>query len=95
MLLLSLQEMKMGKRKLPPTRSRKGEQAPPKLGLGKDELNLAEFPLCSIADRVEPGQKTLRFEDRIWDESRGELITRKLTIFDAETPQRLNTSQRY
>jgi len=47
---------------------------------GKDELNLAEFPLCCIADRVKPGQKTLRFEDRTWDEGRGEMITRQLTI---------------
>ena len=47
---------------------------------GKDELNLAEFPLSSIADRHDPDQKTMVFEDRIFDERRGEMITRKLTI---------------
>ena len=47
---------------------------------GKDELNLAEFPLSSISDRLDPDQKTMVFEDRIYDERRGEVITRKLTI---------------
>lgn len=47
---------------------------------GKDELNLAEFPLSSISDRLDPDQKTMIFEDRIYDERRGEVITRKLTI---------------
>ena len=53
---------------------------PPKIIEGKDELNLAEFPLSAIADRLNPDQKTLTFEDRIWDESRGEMVTRQLTI---------------
>ena len=53
---------------------------PPKIIEGKDELNLAEFPLSAIADRLNPEQKTLTFEDRIWDESRGEMVPRKLTI---------------
>jgi hypothetical protein len=47
---------------------------------GKDELNLAEFPLCAIGDRLEPHQKTLVFEDSIWDATRGERIPRQLTI---------------
>lgn len=53
---------------------------PPKINDGKDELNLAEFPLCSIADRLHPDQTTLTFEDRIWDANRGEVVTRQLTI---------------
>jgi hypothetical protein len=55
---------------------------PPVLRLtdGKDELNLAEFPLSAIADRLDPDQKTMVFEDKIFDERRGEVITRKLTI---------------
>jgi hypothetical protein len=53
---------------------------PPKQNDGKDELNLAEFPLCALAHRIRPGQKTVRFEDRVWDESRNETITRQLTI---------------
>lgn len=56
------------------------EFCPPKLSQGKDEMNLAEFPISAIAERVDPDQKTLFFEDRIWDDSRGEMITRKLTV---------------
>ena len=47
---------------------------------GKDELNLAEFPLCALAHRLRPDQKTLRFEDRLWDDRRKQTITRQLTI---------------
>ncbi len=47
---------------------------------GKDEMNLAEFPLCALAHRLRPDQKTLRFEDRLWDEQRKQTITRQLTI---------------
>jgi hypothetical protein len=32
--------------------------------LGRDEMNLAEFPISLLADRVPKGQKTLYFEDR-------------------------------
>ena len=46
----------------------------------KDEMNLAEFPLCSLAHRLRPETKTLRFEDRIWDKSSGEWITRQLLV---------------
>ena len=53
---------------------------PQKNSDGRDELNLAEFPLCALAHRLRPDQKTLRFEDRVWDEGRGETITRQLTI---------------
>lgn len=47
---------------------------------GKDEMNLAEFPLSAIADRLDPGQKTLVFEDRVWDQARGEMVPRQLLI---------------
>ena len=47
---------------------------------GKDELNLAEFPLSSIAYRLDLDQKTMIFEDKIWDANRGEMVTRQLTI---------------
>jgi hypothetical protein len=46
----------------------------------KDELNFAEFPLASLADRVPEGQKKLEFHDTIFDQSIGQHITRKLTI---------------
>ena len=55
-------------------------EAPLRIHDGKDELNLAEFPLCALADRLAPGQKTMVFEDRIWDANRAEMVTRKLTI---------------
>lgn len=47
---------------------------------GRDELNLAEFPLCALSHRLRPDQKTLRFEDRLLDKGRGEWITRQLTV---------------
>ena len=56
------------------------EPMPMKTSDGKDELNLAEFPLCALAHRMRPEQKTLTFEDRVWDERRGETITRQLII---------------
>jgi hypothetical protein len=59
---------------------RRVDEAPLKFQDGKDELNLAEFPLCALADRLAPGQKTMVFEDRIWDANRGEMVTRRLTI---------------
>jgi len=60
--------------------NRQAERVARRSQKGKDELNLAEFPLCCIADRVEPGQKTLRFEDTTWDDSRGEMVTRLLIV---------------
>lgn len=49
-------------------------------GDGRDELNLAEFPLCALAHRVRPEQKTLQFQDRIRDGNCGESVTRQLTV---------------
>ena len=46
----------------------------------KDEMNLAEFPLCALAHRLKPEVKTLRFEDRVLDKGRNEWITRQLTV---------------
>ncbi len=47
---------------------------------GRDELNLAEFPLAAIANRVPDNQKTLVFEDQIFDSGKSEMIKRRLTI---------------
>ena len=47
---------------------------------GRDELNLAEFPICALSHRLRADQKTLRFEDQLFDKQRGEMITRQLTI---------------
>jgi Replication initiator protein A len=48
--------------------------------LGTDELNLAEFPLASLASRIEPGQNTLLFEDTIWDDGANAYVNRSLVI---------------
>src|SRR4051794_14350362 len=40
------------------------EQIEPAPLIGRDEMNLAEFPIALIADRVPAGQKTLYFEDK-------------------------------
>jgi hypothetical protein len=56
------------------------EQVSPHAERFKDELNFAEFPLASLADRVPEDQKTLEFHDTIFDQSIGTHITRKLTI---------------
>ena len=56
------------------------DRLPPRLPDGKDEMNLAEFPLCCISDRAQPDQKTLVFEDKVWDASRNEMVPRQLTI---------------
>ena len=43
-------------------------------------MNLAEFPIALVTDRVPEGEKTIRFQDRIFDERKGQLVTRKLLI---------------
>ena len=47
---------------------------------GRDELNLAEFPIASLSSRPNKARKTLQFEDRIWDKGLGRHVTRNLTI---------------
>lgn len=46
----------------------------------RDELNFAEFPIASVADRIPASQKTLTFADTIFDQSRNARVSRKLTI---------------
>src|SRR4051812_9960866 len=48
--------------------------------LGKDEMNLAEFPITLLTDRVPKGKKSIQYQDRIFDEKTGRQITRRLTI---------------
>ncbi len=45
----------------------------------RDELNLAEFPIAALADRVPDDQLTLVFEDRL-EQRDGPPIVRRLTI---------------
>lgn len=46
----------------------------------RDELNFAEFPLASLSSTLPRGVKTLEFSDQIFDKSRNENVTRRLTI---------------
>ncbi len=46
----------------------------------RDELNFAEFPLASLSSTLPKGVKTLEFSDKIFDKSRNDHVTRKLTI---------------
>src|SRR3954471_6896764 len=56
------------------------EAPPTPLPSGKDEMNFAEFPIALLTDRVPRGQKSIKFEDQIYDERRKKLITRKRVI---------------
>lgn len=47
---------------------------------GRDENNLAEFPLSVLTDRVPDGLKTLEFEDTVRDWQTGQTITRRVCI---------------
>jgi hypothetical protein len=51
---------------------------------GRDELNLAEFPLAALSNRTADGQKTLEFKDTIFDRQAGKLVERKLTVTAAD-----------
>ncbi len=55
-------------------------QPPAEPQYGRDELNLAEFPLAALSSRVSPRMKTLVFQDRIRDQRTGELVARRLTV---------------
>src|SRR5579883_2402128 len=45
----------------------------------KDELNLAEFPIAALTDRVPDGQTTLVFEDKLERRDNAPIV-RRLTI---------------
>ncbi len=47
---------------------------------GRDELNLAEFPITLLSDRVPKGCKTLVFEIEPRDKHTGQGVSRKVTI---------------
>ena len=48
--------------------------------MGRDEMNLAEFPLATLADRAPRGCKTLVFEYPIGDSGHNQPRVRRLTI---------------
>lgn len=43
-------------------------------------MNLAEFPIALLASRPNKALKTIQFEDRTWDKSRGDWVVRRLVI---------------
>ena len=47
---------------------------------GRDEMNLIELPLSSIADRYLDGRKTVVFTDEIFDRDLGQRVKRELAI---------------
>ncbi|MDB6133194.1 MAG: replication initiator protein [Verrucomicrobiales bacterium] len=52
----------------------------PSFSEGRDELNLAEFPITTVGSRSDPSIKTISFEDTTYDKGAGEFITRRLTV---------------
>ena len=50
----------------------------------RDEMNFAEFPISSVSDTIPVGQKTLVFQDRIFDRGKQSQTTRTLTISGSE-----------
>ncbi len=52
--------------------------------LGKDEMNFAEFPIALLTDRVPKGQRSIKFEDQIFDPKRKKKITRRRIIDGSE-----------
>lgn len=48
--------------------------------LGRDEMNLAEFPIALLTDRVPKDQLEAVYQDEIFDERTGRTLARKLTI---------------
>lgn len=63
---------------------RNGREPAGRLDDGRDELNLAEFPVAALADRVPRSQKTLVFQDQVWDKGRHQRVTRRLTVSASE-----------
>ena len=51
---------------------------------GKDELNLAEFPIALVADSAKPGQLTLTFSDTILDNSTRQQVDRSVAVHGTE-----------
>lgn len=51
---------------------------------GKDEMNLAEFPIAVVAESARPGQLTLEFSDTIKDRSTGLPVERRVTVHGTE-----------
>lgn len=51
---------------------------------GRDEMNLAEFPIALLGDRAPRGQCEIEFHDSIFDAKNGREVVRSLTITSPE-----------
>lgn len=51
---------------------------------GRDEMNIAEFPIALLSDRAPRDTKTLEFQDTIRDHHSGQPVTRKLVVQGTE-----------
>ena len=51
---------------------------------GKDELNLAEFPIALLSEKLPEGVRTLQYQDQIFDAGKKRLVKRKLIIEGSE-----------
>lgn len=49
-------------------------------GQGKIEMNICEFPITALSERVPEGVKTLKFHDEIFDDATKLIVRRELTI---------------
>jgi Replication initiator protein A len=47
---------------------------------GRDEMNIAEFPIALLSDRASANVNTLEFQDSVRDPKSGHTVTRKLTV---------------
>lgn len=47
---------------------------------GRDEMNIAEFPITLLTDRAPRGVTKVEHKDRVYDTKSGKMITRRLTI---------------
>ena len=51
---------------------------------GKDEMNFAEHPIALLTDKVPKGQRSIKFEDTVYDERRKRLVPCKRIIEGSE-----------
>ena len=47
---------------------------------GRDEMNLAEFPIASVAERFLDGTKTVVIQDEVWDTTEKRMLPRELAV---------------
>jgi hypothetical protein len=68
------------KRKQAVPQDTRAEGAPSLVFTGRDEMNIAEFPITLLCDRAPRGQNEIEFHDKINDPQNGRELVRTLTI---------------